>query len=153
MANGYRLAGMSEQAIEQFRATTELGPGWPTGWFNLSTELLEAGGYEEGVAAWDTYMRLERYDALLGAEAYQAAIRYQETGEPGSFGDFDVGLYAQLWLYARSGQPDRAIDWFEVLIDQGGLFIAAQLHVMFAGEVLGEDPRYQALLEEAGITW
>ncbi len=56
LGNGYRLAGMSEQAIEQFRATTELGPGWPTGWFNLSTELLEEGGYEEGVAAWDTHM-------------------------------------------------------------------------------------------------
>ena len=153
LGNAYRLAGMSDQAIEQFRATTELGPGWPTGWFNLSTELLEEGGHEEGVAAWETYMRLERYDARLGAEAYQAAIRYQETGEPGSFGDFDVGLYAQLWLYARSGQPDRAIDWFEVLIDQGALYIAAQLHVMFAGEVLGEAPRYQALLQEAGITW
>ncbi len=153
LGNVYRLAGMSDQAIEQFQATTELNPGWLTGWFNLATELLEAGRYEEGLEAWEVTLRLGNWDARLGTEAYQAAIRYQETGEASSFGDFDTGLYQLLWLYARSGQPARAIDWFEELIRQGAYLIAAQLHVMFVGDAVGQDSRYLALLEEARITW
>ena len=153
LGNVYRLAGMREQAIEQLRATTELDPDWLTGWFNLATELLEAGRYEEGLEAWDVTLRLGNYDVRLGTEAYEAAIRYQETGEAASFADFDTGLFQLLWLYARSGQPARAIDWFEVLIRQGAYLIAAQLHVMFVDDAVGDDPRYQALLEEAGITW
>ncbi len=153
LGNVYRLAGMREQAIEQLRATTELDPDWLTGWFNLATELLEAGRYEEGLEAWDVTLRLGNYDVRLGTEAYEAAIRYQETGEAASFADFDTGLFQLLWLYARSGQPARAIDWFEVLIRQGAYLIAAQLHVMFVDDAVGDDPRYRALLAEAGITW
>ena len=153
LANVYRLAGMHERAVEQYGETIELAPDWFPGWFNLATELLEAGRYEEGLEAWAVTMRLGNWDAQVGREAYQAAIRYRETGEPASLADFDMGLYQNLWLYARTGQPGRAIDWFEVLIRQGAYLIAAQLHVMFMGDAAGEDPRYLALLEQAGIRW
>ena len=59
-----------------------------------------------------------------------------------------------IWPYAQSGQHDRAIETLEDLYVRPGAYgLAALVHVMYASDLLGDDPRYQALLEEAGITW
>ena len=63
-------------------------------------------------------------------------------------------LLAPSWLYAQTGQPDRAIELFdEHYVGQGAYGLAALNNVLFSSDALGDDPRYQALLEEAGITW
>ena len=56
--------------------------------------------------------------------------------------------------YVQTGQHGRAIETFEDLYVQPGAYgLAALVHVLHASDLLGDDPRYQALLEEAGITW
>ena len=59
-----------------------------------------------------------------------------------------------IWLYAQTGQHGRAIETLEdVYVRPGAYGVAALLHVMYTSDLLGDDPRYQALLEQAGITW
>lgn len=83
---------------------------------------------------------------------YQAAIRYRETSEPTSF---DIPGTANVWvfLYGATGQHDRAIDLVQEVVRAGALELTAYGHVLTTSELLGDNPRYQALLEEAGITW
>ncbi len=139
--------------MEQQRETTELAPGWAPGWVSLSQGLLEVGRYDEGREAWVNAARLSNLDVQTAREAYEALIRYRETGEPQTFPDFEGGGWIS-WLYVQSGQHDRAIETFEDLYVRPGVYgLAANLHVMYASDLLGGDPRYQALLEEAGITW
>jgi hypothetical protein len=80
-------------------------------------------------------------------------VRYHETGEPQSINGFNGGLRVSL----RTGNLDRAI---AILGREGGAFrmgaygSAARTHALEQlADFLGDDPRYQALLEEAGITW
>ena len=83
----------------------------------------------------------------------QAVIRYRETGEPQTLSDPDGGFD---WMRAEIGQLDldRAIDPFEFFVQEGAYGRFALVHVLsHLGDLLADDPRYQALLEEAGITW
>ena len=59
-----------------------------------------------------------------------------------------------IWLYTRTGQPDRAIELFnDYYVGQGAYGLAAFVDVLFSSDPLGGDPRYQALLDQAGIAW
>ncbi len=150
------FAGRKEEAIEQYRATTELAPAWPNGWSGHSWTLLEVGEYEEGLEAWATLSRLVDRSAEAWEEVYRAMIRYHQTGEvqpvPASVESVGPRTHRNL------GQIDAAIDghfeYFEYLVSQGAYGRAAQERTYESlDDLLGADPRYQALLEEAGITW
>ncbi len=61
---------------------------------------------------------------------------------------------ALVWLYAQTEQPDRAIELLDdYYVAQGVYGLAAFHDVLLFSDALGNDPRYQALLEQAGITW
>ncbi len=146
-------AGRREEAMEQKLNTIDLAPGWPPGWESLSAELLESGRHAEALEAWVNAARLSNLDVQAAREAYQAVIDYRETGEPQTFPDFEGGLFV-IWLYAQSGQPDRAIQMFEDFYVRPGAYgVAAGVDAVWASDVLGDNPRYQALLEQAGTTW
>jgi TolB-like protein len=147
------MAGRIEDAIEQFRETIALAPDWNLGWSDLAAALLEAGEYDEGLQATAENARLNNADPQVARDQYQAMIRYQETGEPQSITGFNAGLRVSL----RTGNLDRAI---AILGREGGAFrmgaygSAARTHALERlADFLGDDPRYQALLEETGITW
>ena len=42
---------------------------------------------------------------------------------------------------------------FGAFVRPGAYGVAALADALYASDLLGDDPRYQALLEEAGITW
>ena len=115
---------------------------------------MEIGEYGEGLEAWANGMRLLDADLEAATAAYQAAIRYRETGVPQTFSDFEMHPAGLFLLYAYSGQPDRAIELFEgQLVRPRAYGWAALLDAVPTSDLLSDDPRYQALLEEAGITW
>ena len=59
-----------------------------------------------------------------------------------------------IWQAANSGQLDRAIELFEdYLVRPGAYGYAAIFDALYVSDLLRDDPRYQALLEQAGITW
>ncbi len=149
------LAGRTEEAIQQFRETIELDPTWPPTWFSLSQKLLEIGRDAEGLEAWVEAVRLYNFDvdADVAREAYEAAIRYRGTGDPQVFPDIDANPAVVLWLYSQTGQPDRAIELFENLVGQGAYGFAAVYHLNYTSDIVRDDPRYQTLLVQAGITW
>ncbi len=147
------MAGRTEDAIEQFRETIALARDWNLGWSDLAAALLEAGEYDEGLQATAESARLNNTDPQVARDQYQAMIRYQETGEPQPITDFNAGLR----LSVRTGNFDRA---FAIVARERGAFrmgaygSAARTHVLERlADFLGDDPRYQTLLEEAGITW
>ena len=80
-------------------------------------------------------------------------IRYSETGEPQTFSGVPLRALPLIWLYAHSGQPDRAIELFEDYVRQGAYGWSAATHARSSSDRVRDDPRYQALLEQAGITW
>ena len=80
-------------------------------------------------------------------------IRYHETGESRTFADVPGRPLALIWMYALSGQLDRSVELFADLVRPGAYGWAAHTHVRFTSGLLGDHSRYQALLEEAGITW
>ena len=148
-------ADRREAATEQYRKTIELAPNWSPAWVSLSLELLEIGRYDEGLEAWVNGSRLANIDVDVARDAYEAMIRYRETGEPQTL-RYSNGDPGTLWPYALSlsGQRDRAIEVFEdYLVRPGAYGLAALLHAAYTSDLLGDDPRYQALLAQAGITW
>ena len=146
-------AGRTEDAVEQYRETIQLAPGWAPCWYNLAVALLYVGEYAEGLEAWVNYYRLINLDVETARESYEAVIRYRETGEPQTFSEIDASIILA-WPYAQTGQPDRAIELFDdYYVGQGAYGLAAIFDVLWFSDLLGDDPRYQALLEEAGITW
>jgi len=151
---GLRLAGRTEEAIEQLHKTTGFAPDWAAGWRELGKMLVESGEYEEGLEALVNSARLGNLDVQAARDAYEAAIRYRQTGEPQTFSDFESSALRLIWLYSQTGQPDRAIELFDdYYVGQGAYGRAAQAHVQFISDIARDDPRYQALLEQAGITW
>ena len=144
-----RMVGRNEEAVEAFRETTALAPVWSSAWHLLGGALLEGGEYDEGLEAWVTYARLANADVRAVREAHQAVIRYRETGEPQTLSEPPFTLQ----ILALSGQADRLLETFEFRVRQGAYGRAAMNHVEWMRAVLGDDPRYQALLQEAGITW
>lgn len=149
----FLFGGRMEEAIEQLRETIGLAPEWANAWFDLGHALLVEGRYDEGLEAWLNYARLANLDVAIQTAAYQAMVRYRETGKPQRFPDHDENPRGQIVMYAESGQPDRAIELFEVFVRSGAYGWAGHAHSLPTGDLLGGDPRYQALLEEAGITW
>ncbi len=147
------MAGRTEDAIERFRATIALAPDWNLGWSDLADVLLEVGQYDEGVQATAMNARLNNADIQMARDEYQAMIRYRETGEPQTISDFGPDVR----LSVRTGHADLAIgllDWEGGAFRMGAYGSAARTHVLqHLADFLGDDPRYQALLEEAGITW
>ena len=152
-ATSLQLAGRIDEGIQQMYRTTELAPGFKNGWNLLASTLLEIGEYEAGRAAWVNFAQSSNADVQATLDVFQAAIRYRETGEPQTFPDLEGDPRTLSWVYAHTGQSDRALDLIEDLVRSGAYGWVGNFHVQFTSDLLGDDPRYQALLEEAGIAW
>ncbi len=147
-------AGRIDEAIEQHCETIALAPEWQGGWFDLSGALLEVGEYEEGLAAFGRYLELANVDVQAGRGAYEAAIRYHQTGQLQRFSDVELNWPGLSWLYTETGQSERALALLEEIVREGLHGITALNDAQSNhSDLLRDDPRYQALLEEAGITW
>ena len=148
-----QAAGRTEEAIQRSREMIELAPDWPIGWGEHARLLLGSGEYAEGLDAGLQNSRLLGQDVEAAREAYQAVIRYRQTGEPQIISEPPEWERLRLaWWYANVGQPDRAIDLIEQQLEQGNVGNAALDYVSYYSDLLGDQPRYQALLEQAGIT-
>ena len=146
-----QAVGRLEDAVEQYRSIVELDATSETAWRGLSFALLQVGDYGEGLAANLNHARLIGADTTAAREGFEALMRYAQTGEPQSFPS--IWPTQETEFYARSGQRERALEGFRGRILDGRLGGAARLHVQVMSDLLGDDPRYQALLEEAGTTW
>ena len=97
--------------------------------------------------------RLTNGDIQRASDEYQAMIRYRETSEWQTISD----LTPNIRLSVRTGHPDLAVDRLERetgAFRMGAYGDAARIHVVeHLADFLGDDPRYQALLAVAGITW
>ena len=152
-------AGRLDEAIEQWRRTIQLDPTWPRAWEDLSTLLVDAGEYDEALQAYMNWARLSDADSVQAREFLDSIIRYKETGEAQSFSlpnDYPGVSAFQVFPYSATGQREAALAGLERLLEERDYWGIADTHypgVWGTDDLLGDDPRYQALLAEAGITW
>lgn len=124
----------------------------------LSQALLAAGEYEEAVDAALDGARLDPgTDPEVESNWIRAAVRYSQTGEPQpfQFPDGYLPMFRGPVAYTETGQRELALGALETLAGAGMFERIAGYHV---GTNRGyglfrDDPRYQAILDEAGITW
>ena len=156
LGNTLHHAGRVTEGIEQLRRTINLDPQWPSGWKALSEALLEAGEFEAAREAILEFALLNPAAEYAIEEAWvEAAIGYLETGEPQELRlpDGYESLLALPRRYAWTGQPRPTLEALEAAAAAGILKSVGWFHSTRHADLLGDDPRYQALLEEAGITW
>jgi len=148
------IAGRVDEAIERFSEATELDPSWWTGWNALALTRVKVGDYRAGREAWEQFVRFYGLEPEGARAAFQALVTHSQTGEVQTFPEL-AGLdrTTLFSLYAGTGQLDRANDTLEDLLQRGAYLNVAALHATHTSDALRDDPRYQALLEEAGITW
>jgi len=147
------IAGRVDEAIERFSEATELDPNWWPGWSELALSRARVGDYPAGREAWEQFVRSYGLEPEGARAAFQALVTHYQTGEVQTFPELDVEWFTLFTLYAGTGQLDRANDTLENLLQQGAYHFVAALHARQTSDALRDDPRYQALLEEAGITW
>jgi predicted Zn-dependent protease len=122
-----REANRIPEAVELYRQSVRIRPGWTEGWWYLGTLLYEADRYEEARAALRRFTALDpkvaQGWALLGLCEYEAK-EYQRAGEHlerarklGLAGNpqlNEVASYHQALLLTRLGQYEAAL---EIVID------------------------------------
>ena len=67
--------------------------------------------------------------------------------------DYELRRIGPATLYAETGQREKALQVAERLVQAGNYSRLASQDVYVFRDLLGGDPRYQALPAEAGITW
>ena len=133
--------GQIDAAVAEGRRHQELG--FPVGSGPFAFTLMEAGRVDEAVeylqgTRWESYLRV--------AEALQDGISEQNrfvTSSP----------LNEVWALALLGNQEAAITRMGAIIRAGPPMPLRGIWRPSIERLLGDDPRYQALLEQAGITW
>lgn len=153
------IARRVDEAIDQYQRTIALNRSWRPAWRDLTFALLDAGAFDDALAAHLNWARLHGADSVTAREFVEAVARYKEIGEAQRFSfpaDYPLSLGFQAVAYAATGQRERALELVESWVQEGDFREVATRHIRGTRgtrDLLGDDPRYQALLEEAGITW
>ena len=149
-------AGRVEEAIEQLRETIDLDPQWSSAWGPLTWALLEAGEYDAAAEVALEQARLNpAADPVVEERWIEAAIGYLRSGEPQTF-RFPESYEALFFLplrYGWTGQRGPTLGALETAAIAGLIRAVSSFHASRHSELLSDDLRYQALLEEAGSTW
>ncbi len=149
-------AGRIAEATEQLRRVIDLDPQRPMAWMALTSTLLEAGEYAAASEAALERARLDpAADMAVEQRWIQAAIGYLRSGEPKTFRfpEGYEGLMESPPRYGWTGQRGLTLEALELAATTGVLRSLSRFHTSRHSDLLRDDPRYQALLEEAGITW
>ena len=144
-------------AASYLRRAIEFSPGWPAPVEQLGRVLVAMGDYDEAERVYGEYYRLLGVtpDSLANSERLAAYERYAERGytqlidpAPG------LSFSTQAWHFVRTGQVNMALEALEAAIAaDNGHWSIAEFNSREVADLLRDDRRYQALLEEAGITW
>lgn len=152
----YLSDGRLEEALNDTERLIELDRNWPTAWEVQVPILVRLGRYDEARSANDVWVRLTGADAVLEEGALEAMIRYDRTGEPQEYDyplDSPSGPGRALFFYGATGQFERLLPGLSGMVQVGAINAVNRLHQSLELRGLREDPRYQALLQQAGITW
>ena len=149
----YYLAGRRMDAAECYRRALTLSAGYITGQYHLGRVLLAQGEAQAGMEA----VQQESHPAyrLTGLALAQHALGQRAESDAALTSlraDWSEGAACQIAeVHAFRGETDEAFDWLRRACDQNdpGVF-QLQLNPMLAS--LHDDPRWQALLEQTGLT-
>jgi serine/threonine-protein kinase len=147
-----------DQAVEWFQKGLELAPDDPWGYIGIGQSLISEGMYEDGIAELKKGLdAAPGLDFLLGYLAWG----YGRSGMIEEAENFvaqlkaaaktkDIAPMAFAWAYTGMGEKDQAIDWLEkAYAERDGAIIF--LRVPEFSDVLGDEPRYHALLRKMGL--
>jgi adenylate cyclase len=152
LAWALEAASRLEEAADVYEELVSLAPDWWVGWNNYAALLMQKGDWDASVAAGLEAARLVGYDVEDAEGAFRAMVRYMQTGEPqmAEVPDDWVGDDITVF-YARTGQPDRALENIEESVRSGRIGVTALNYAMGFPASLVEQPGFQILMGEAGI--
>ncbi len=153
---GLWSAGRIEEALEHSLTLVELAPDWPVSWDTRTGLLLHAGQFDEARAAYAIWARLMQATPDDALQVIEAMIRYQETDEPQNVpypAGYPPGVARTVFFYAETGQSEITLRYLQGMVAAGAIADFGRVHLIFARGPRDTDPRYQALLDRAGITW
>lgn len=151
------LARRYDEAIQQYRSTMELDPGFPDARVGLLMAYNEVGMFHQPVSEFlrspetfsrDIASRLEEAYLQSGVKGYWRA--YLELAEtPGN--DVACSPYVRARLYAEIGDESLALEWLDKAYAErdGGLSL---LKVDPGLDSLRTEPRFTAVLERIGLS-
>ena len=144
-------------AASYLRRAIELSPDWAAPVGQLGRVFVAMGDYDEAERVYAEYSRLLGVtpDSLANSERLAAYERFARRGytqlilpAPG------LSLSSQAWHFVRTGQVNEALEALEAAITaDNGFWLIAEFNSREVADVLRDNRRYRALLEEAGITW
>lgn len=151
LADQYRDAGDHDKAIELAESVIGLDPEYPIAWYVLGNAYRELERHDEAITAYQHIFHIPRWKPAL-AQAYAWAGKPEKALEisqgleptPGNF-------LSQAIIHAALGDADQAVYWLEKARDAGLPLYVGVFGWYTATRSLHEDPRIQALAEEADL--
>jgi serine/threonine-protein kinase len=150
------ISGDYEHAIQQFRNTLELNPGYPWALLGLGSTYAEMGRYQEAVRMLQKALELVPGDAEVLANL---AIVHARTGRQDEarkildqLKSAPVGKHSTLHIalvYAWLGERDAAFQWLDRVHWDARSLIPAANDPQFAP--IRSDPRYARLLRKLDL--
>ena len=150
-------AGRSEEAIELLQDMFAKNPGTGFGMSPLLSSLHTLGRYEE-----ELRLRRERYASYGDPQMVEALDRgFAQGGYMAAWGAAADALAARAAdrfvlplsvaeYYAKAGDPEKAIDWLEIAVDQRSQSVP-YLGVIHHLRGLHANPRFQELARRVGV--
>jgi len=150
LADQYRDAGDYDKAIELADSVLDLDPEYPVALFALGNAYLELERYDEAIAAHKKIAHVPRWTSAL-AQSYAWAGQLDKALEIArSYEHIPANALPLTNIYAALGDVDKAVYWMEQMRDEGTPMYVGTFGWYTAPRSLHEDPRIQALAEEAG---
>ncbi|MGD9021828.1 MAG: tetratricopeptide repeat protein [Lysobacterales bacterium] len=151
LADQYRDAGDYDKAIELAESVIDLDPDYPVALYALGNAYLEQERYAEAIATHQKIAHSPRWAAALGHTYAWAGQPDKALAIAQSYEHTPANALPLAKIYAALGDSDQAVYWMEQLRDTGNPMYLAMFGWSAATRSLHEDPRIQAMADEAGL--
>lgn len=151
-------AGQLDRAIEQYRKTLELDPGFSAAYVSIAWAYEVKGMHDQAIAAIQQATRLSgerpKHMALLGVAHARAGRRAEALSILDELKERWKRQAGRAWaiaaVYIALGEKDQAFEWLEKAYEERDFYLLF-LKGEWLYDSLRDDPRFDDLLRRIGL--